>query len=91
MLPGDAGKSLPNRNLLTRFDGSDILFDTFGNQIDIFDAATVHTLHGGDFAIHDTDLAALSTGADHCGHRIGTQINCNYVISVFHFQRSILW
>ena len=31
------------------------------------------------------DFAALAARADYRRHRVGAQINCNYIISVFHF------
>ena len=61
------------------------LFDALGDQFDVLDLAADDALHGGDFAINDADFAALAARADYRRHRVGAQINCNYIISVFHF------
>ena len=82
----DLDALVPKGHLLRKIekviDGS---FDALGDQFDVLDLAADDALHGGDFAINDADFAALAARADYRRHRVGAQINCNYIISVFHF------
>lgn len=85
VLSRNARIGFPDRDLLAGLDRLDGSFDALGDQFDVLDLAADDALHGGDFAINDADFAALAARADYRRHRVGAQINCNYIISVFHF------
>ena len=85
VLSRNARIGFPDRDLLAGLDRLGGSFDALGNQFDVLDLAADDALHGGDFAINDADFAALAARADYRRHRVGAQINCNYIISVFHF------
>lgn len=86
MLARNAGVSLRDPDLLPLLDGRYGCLDALRDKLDVLDLAAdhAHPLHGGNLPVHDPDPAVLIFRTDDRDHRVGSQIDRNDVISVFH-------
>ena len=86
MLARNAGVGLRDPDLLPLLDSRHGRLNTLRNKLDVLDLAAnhAHPLHGGDLPVHDPNPAVLIFRTDDRDHRVGSQIDRNDVISVFH-------
>ena len=86
MLARNTGVGFRDPDLLPLLDSRHGRLDTLRNKLDVLDLAAnhAHPLHGGDLPVHDPNPAVLILRADDRDHRVGSQIDRNDVISVFH-------
>ena len=86
MLARNAGVGFRDPDLLPLLDSRHGRLDTLRDKLDVLDLAAnhAHPLHRGDLPVHDPNPAVLILRADDRDHRVGSQIDRNDVISVFH-------